>query len=566
MVPLAACWAAAACLYAGNLRLPLLGDDFGFAHHAFTQDLREWLPTTGGAPFFRPLSRQVYFETMGALFGASPLPYHVVNAGLTLGIASLLFAFAFLEAGPVAGTTAALAFLAQHGLSVATGWASCAQDLLALAATLCALHAARRARYRRAALYVALAVLCKETGAIAAGLVVAAAWQWADVHAPAADWRARARHAALAWPSVAVVTVWALLYALVFRHLPGTPPHAATVDVSWTPDAIARGFAFAGASLINAENGLGARVAGLDALRMIGATICAAFGLAAAGQLSRGWRQIVGARPHPLRDGDEGLVALGLWWIVCALPFVLAVGHRPNAYHSLPLACGFAILLAGLFARRRFAASVVIGALIATGPLADARPVRGAPDPQLVTSLAHLRGWSGFVGGLHDSLAAHHPHVAPGSTFVLEGVPEHAADALHGADAARLWYGDPSLRLAMQHQEEVPAAGDVYVVAWDAAARGRWREWSPARVAMRQRTLAAARSAAWAQALAPGDSLSLAAQWTRRTDAISAVACLRFAREAERRGEREIADSARAVAVALDSTVARRVGDVLPSR
>ena len=55
-------------LYLPALRLELLADDFVFLARARTLSLLPWLGTTGGASYYRPVSRQIYFWGMSHLF------------------------------------------------------------------------------------------------------------------------------------------------------------------------------------------------------------------------------------------------------------------------------------------------------------------------------------------------------------------------------------------------------------------------------------------------------------------------------------------------------------------
>src|SRR5262249_23437773 len=85
--------------YLEALRTRFLNDDYLFLEQARRQSLLEWLPRPAAlGHYWRPLSRQVYFELLSPIAGGNPLVFHAVNFAIFLValalLADLLAAFA----------------------------------------------------------------------------------------------------------------------------------------------------------------------------------------------------------------------------------------------------------------------------------------------------------------------------------------------------------------------------------------------------------------------------------------------------------------------------------------
>ncbi|HVP39439.1 MAG TPA: hypothetical protein VMS93_09685, partial [Candidatus Saccharimonadales bacterium] len=195
---------AAFALYVPNLRLELLADDYVFISQALRHPLTSLLGTTGGETFYRPLSRQIYFTGMAHLFGADPLPYHLVNLALYLLAAALLGHLARILLRPAAAPAAVVLFAGQHAGSVLTGWACCTQDLFALVFLVAALLLQIAGRRTWSLLTLVAGLLSKETAAVLPALVVVVEWK---------HLRKPLREALLAgrW-HMALTGAWGLLY------------------------------------------------------------------------------------------------------------------------------------------------------------------------------------------------------------------------------------------------------------------------------------------------------------------------------------------------------------------
>ena len=177
--PLAAALVALLALAASAdvLHIGFFADDFHFLDIARRVPL---LRALGGAygvyPWYRPLSREVYFALIERCGAAAPLAAHALSLLCLAGIAWLLFDLSRRLAGAAAAALAPALFVTYEYTRFLTAWASGFQDLLALLLVLLALLDHVRARRGRAAVWIALAPLAKETGFVALPLVLLYAW------------------------------------------------------------------------------------------------------------------------------------------------------------------------------------------------------------------------------------------------------------------------------------------------------------------------------------------------------------------------------------------------------
>ncbi|MBI5837547.1 MAG: tetratricopeptide repeat protein [Candidatus Eisenbacteria bacterium] len=489
-------------LYAPNLRLQLLADDYAFISGAHFTPFLRWLGETGGVSYYRPFARQAYMGLMSALFGTSPLPYHAVSLGLLLVSAWLLARIAARLASPGAGVVAAVVFLAQHGGSVLTGWASCAQDLFALTFVAAAVELHLSGRRAGAVLATALALLSKETAA-AGPLVVLLASR----SLPGRSWSAAARGAL---PHLAVLAAWAVAYALWFRHFPGAPP-VGVLDVRADGASALSGLALSLLALVNLDAGLAVPATAADLVRgVLGLALgCGAIALAVF-PATRGARDGAAAPPSAQAQGGRArkgreprrapaarsgarlpaLALLGAGWLVLGLLPLLLVGHRWSAYLAVMAGAGLALLAGAFLGNMRWPALAAGGLLLLAGPAADG--VRaGAFDSggDSVWTLARLRRLGGFVDGLQRTLRGRYPTLKPGTQVLLSRVPNMSLVALHGSDALRAWYADSSLAMGVIDERAMTRL-DVERVVLDCdptVEPNRWSFESPGFVDLRVR-------------------------------------------------------------------------------
>ena len=143
-----------------------------------------------------------------------------LQAGLLL-IAGLLLYRALRPAWPAhaAAATAAFVLALEASVQLLT-WAAAAQDLLALVAGAAALHALSRGRLAGALVWLALALLAKET-AMVIGLCLPLWPALRERSGEGARWRSRLK---LAAGVAAVLATWWVVHEWVSRHAGLQPP------------------------------------------------------------------------------------------------------------------------------------------------------------------------------------------------------------------------------------------------------------------------------------------------------------------------------------------------------
>jgi hypothetical protein len=173
-VPLAAALAFVAIAYLPNLSDPFLSDDYILAARATLEPARllALFHTPGGDGSFRPIG-YLYFGLLRHFFGANSLAWHSVALAIHLANCALLYLIVktLWGLGPLPGIAALLFGL--HGTRPeSVAWSAGNFDLLAcgftFAATLCAL----RRKTIAACVFVALAILSKESAYAAPALML----------------------------------------------------------------------------------------------------------------------------------------------------------------------------------------------------------------------------------------------------------------------------------------------------------------------------------------------------------------------------------------------------------
>ena len=236
---------ALALLYAGAIGNGFFNDDYLFLEQARTHPALGSLLSPGAiGNFFRPLSRQLYFEVLTPLGGGQPLIFHAVNFALFLAALALLFDLlaGLLPRGGAAAGTLYFALLPLQRVNLT--WISCSQDLLALMFVLAAFAFVRRGRPRMALAAALGAVASKE---IALGLPVAlVAWSFfIERLSPRAALRQ-------ALPFFALSAVWGALGLRV--ALTATPANG---GLHFDPGHFLAGLVHAAQSLLGLENPTG---------------------------------------------------------------------------------------------------------------------------------------------------------------------------------------------------------------------------------------------------------------------------------------------------------------------
>ncbi|MGE5178535.1 MAG: hypothetical protein ACM3PF_05505 [Bacteroidota bacterium] len=203
-------------LVAALLSLPCLGfgflwDDFIFLTNALTGNLRDWLPRTDD-PFYRPISRALYFALVAPFGTGGALFAHLMNlAYLVVAVVCLTLLASRLRSRRF-GLLAGMLFAGMMAVPTLVGWASCSQDLLAIDFVLLALLARSSGRGGLALTAFVAALLSKETALATAPALVL--WDWVCPKRQAG----LGRGASLMRPAAlygAVIVVWAAIHPAV---------------------------------------------------------------------------------------------------------------------------------------------------------------------------------------------------------------------------------------------------------------------------------------------------------------------------------------------------------------
>jgi hypothetical protein len=443
-------------LYRGPLATGFLNDDYLFLEQARTRPLVESLGELGAlGNYYRPLSRQAYFEALTPLAGGHPLVFHLANLALFAGVLALLLDLLLALVPLGAAIAGALYFAALPLQRVSLTWISCSQDLMALAGVLGAFALWRRGRTPAAAL-VALAGLASKEAALAlpAGL---AAWSLWIERRPA---REALRRAA---PIAAVAAAWAVvLLVMRARHA------LAAADLRFTPGGFAAGLAHGVQSLLGLDDPPGFAAALASSLPDLAALALVAALLP---WIGRGGREA--ERPGGFPPARAAL-AFALAWIAAFALVTGPVAHTWSAYYYLPAAAGGAVLVA-LAARRLSRAGFALLAAVLLWWHAGGAAVRAfavAPDPWGWTS--HLTAFyfergARLTADLARDLRAGDPAPPPGTRFFFATLPPWAGFQMGNGALVRALYRDASLEshFYSQFSESTAALHPCRFLYWD---------------------------------------------------------------------------------------------------
>jgi hypothetical protein len=162
---------------AAVLSIPLLGLGYFWDDILFLTGGREgggparFLRPEAGEAFYRPVAQGLYFLLLRAVDPANGFIGHALNLVALLTATALLVALVSDLVGRRAGMLAGLVFAASGQIPSLVAWISCSQDLFAISFTLAALWFRNRERQWPAIACIAIAILCKETAAIALPLL-----------------------------------------------------------------------------------------------------------------------------------------------------------------------------------------------------------------------------------------------------------------------------------------------------------------------------------------------------------------------------------------------------------
>jgi hypothetical protein len=459
-------------LYRGSLGVGYLNDDYLFLEGTRIRSLIESLagPDALGG-FFRPLSRSIYFAALSPIAGDRPLIFHLVNAALFLGGVALVIDLLLALVPASAALAGALYFAVLPLQRVNLTWISCAQDLLALTASLGALALYRRGRTRGAALLCLAAVASKEA-ALPLPLALLA---W-DRLIERRRWR---QTIARGWPAALVALAWACVLLAIRAG------HAGAAEVlRFGPGQFLAGYAHLLQSLLGLEQPAGMprslAANGPDPLALLAlgalalwvvpsgrAPARAASGTPPPAPRAGAADAVHAARPRPA-------IAFALVWLA-AFGFVTGpVAHLWSAYYYTLAAVGGAVLVA-LAARR----------ITAWGWLALCAGLlwwhAGASTTRAFGVAARAWIWSSHVtsasleraGALTDTLSAQLRRLEPspprGTRLFFATLPPAAGFQSGTGALVRRIYRDPTLgsHFYSEFSEATAADHPLRFLFWD---------------------------------------------------------------------------------------------------
>lgn len=155
----------AAVIIAPCVGITYLWDDYDFLNNALGFHATDLLPTASRAaePFYRPVSRGLYFALLDTLGPAGELVGHLLNAAVFLLIVALLVRLVERLRGRRSAMVAGISFAGLGVAPLLVCWASGSQDLIAIAFVLAAIHLQLSGHPVAGVILASLGVLSKET-------------------------------------------------------------------------------------------------------------------------------------------------------------------------------------------------------------------------------------------------------------------------------------------------------------------------------------------------------------------------------------------------------------------
>ncbi len=459
--------AALAVLYAGALGAGFVNDDYLFLEQVRRHGLLGALGEPGGVGnHFRPLSREAWFALLGPLSGGGPLLFHLASFAVFLGSLALLADLMRAlvprrDPGPAAPVLAGVLWFALLPFQrVNLAWASCSQDLLALAGALGALALFRRGHTRAAWLVYAAATLAKQS-ALPLPLLLFAWSRWI-VGEPARRSLSRTLPFALAvlpW----LAGEWALRQ--------GSPAATRLVFDAAHLGASALHLAQALAGVEHAAGWLRAWVearpslAALALLALVAAWLPERADAVAAAE-PRGAR-----RPAPRVAAGFAL----LWCAAFALP-AWPVAWMWSGYHFTLAAVGGAIGVALASARLGRRGWIALAAVLLVWHAAGVAPRAFAlrEDPWSGTSHVtsfYLERAAALSGRLRDGLRQALPRPEPGTRLFFANLPPWAGFQMGNGPSVRHLYRDDTLEshFYSAYAESTAGRHPAEFLFWDGA-------------------------------------------------------------------------------------------------
>ncbi len=410
-----------------------VADDFDYLHRVILSGNHSLLDGCGSIFYWRPLSRQLYFE----VFWRAIMDHAAWVAGLHAALLALAAAILYRALRATwssgwAAWTAATFVLFAGSTRMLIAWPSNFQDLAALLFAVIAIHAAAHGRLARALVALLLSLLSKEVGVLAALLL-----PWMPRRGRTAL-RERVRWAA--W-TAGLVAAWGVAYLLVSRAAHLTVPS----QLEQNPAALATPLpARLGWALWqSARSAFSLPAIRVPGERWIWLTLAALLIAAAA---------LIAVRPAS-RARLRALSGWPLWgfaWFALAGATLLAIFPTWAAYRGLFAVTGLGIALAALLgaAHPALLAGLVVLRLAAFA--ASPGPPPAVSSAELVTGAQidypNLVRLQRLLGETRELLQGEFPVLPAGAAVVQHHLPLSSDWAFVGSKALQCWYRDSTLR------------------------------------------------------------------------------------------------------------------------
>jgi tetratricopeptide (TPR) repeat protein len=464
---LAVALAALTLLYGDALRTGFLNDDYLFLEEAARPLAASLIAMGPLGNYYRPVSRQLYFELLAPVADGNPRVFHLVNFALFLAalvlLADLLRVLVPREGVPVGLLYFALVPFQRVNLT----WVSCAQDLLALTLSLAALALFRRRLGGWAVVAYGLAIFSKESALPMVAIFAASMWCVERGRTPEPGAKARAAasrpvdiSARLA-PFALMTLVW-LAASWIMRHR----HPAVAAPLHFAPGHFVAAYAHEIQSLLGLEHPSGF----LESLGRHGPAPLPLLLLAALGLWLGPAAGPAAPTPLPARRALAFAIA---WLLATGLVIGPVASIWSGYYYSLSAVAG-ALLMAWLFRRVSRVGWVVLTAGLlwwhAAGSGTRAFAVADRPWgwTSHLTSFYFQRA-AALTDTLSRQLLQLEPSPAHRTRFFFSTLPPWAGFQMGNGALVRALYHDPSIEsyFYSQFSESTAGAFPCRFLYWD---------------------------------------------------------------------------------------------------
>jgi hypothetical protein len=409
-----------------------VAEDFDFLYRiVFTHD-RSLLDGGGSTAFWRPLSFQIYYQTMAPLILDHPWAVGVLH-GVLLALGTV-FAYRMLRRfwpGPWAAVAASFPLLSESTRALIS-WPSHFVDLGVWLFTVVALHEAAARRLITTLIALLAALLCKEVAVVAALMIP---WM------PSPGTVGRRVRVRWLGATGGLALLWGVAYLFVRRHAGLELPHGLETSAGNAASPLSDRLGWACWNSLRALFSLPAvstprdvGLAAVSVLLVVGAAACLALVARSRARLKSQMPWVVWGAGWFL-GASATLAAVHPFWapnrsIYGGIGFGIVVAPLLGAAHP--------VLLAGLVALRL--------AAFAMSPGPPAAVSITAPNTGAFVDFEHVVRLQRLMVETRGLLESRYPTLPRGGSVGQFFMPWFAEYAYGGDKALRVWYRDSTLR------------------------------------------------------------------------------------------------------------------------